>query len=175
VADPGGVRCRAGRYGLRGGPGGVAWCVSGRGYAPPSDTPRGVFPNSLMSTGTKTGEGPFRRPACLGQRLVDSPTEVGLKTWSMRANDRRRVLWILNHTTLMEWEVPMLLAEGFEVFVPKVLPVGPNGRTATRSRAVVAGSEVEDSEVRGSSSRRSVCCGRSGYPEASRRANRHLV
>jgi len=43
----------------------------------------------------------------------------------------RRVLWILNHTTLMEWEVPMLRAEGFEVFVPKVLPVGPNGRTAT--------------------------------------------
>lgn len=42
-----------------------------------------------------------------------------------------RVLWILNHTTLMEWEVPMLLAEGFEVFIPKVLPVGPNGRTAT--------------------------------------------
>jgi hypothetical protein len=31
----------------------------------------------------------------------------------------------------MEWEVPMLLAEGFQVFVPKVLPVGPNGRTAT--------------------------------------------
>ena len=43
----------------------------------------------------------------------------------------RRILWILNHTTLMEWEVPMLMAEGFEVFVPKVLPVGPNGRTAT--------------------------------------------
>jgi hypothetical protein len=41
------------------------------------------------------------------------------------------VLWILNHTTLMDWEVPMLRAEGFEVFVPKVLPVGPNGRTAT--------------------------------------------
>jgi hypothetical protein len=26
--DPGGLRCRAGRYGLRDGPGGVAWCVS---------------------------------------------------------------------------------------------------------------------------------------------------
>jgi len=38
------------------GRGGVAWCVSGRGYAPPSDTPRGLFPNSLISTGTKTGE-----------------------------------------------------------------------------------------------------------------------
>ena len=37
--------------------GGVAWCVSGRGYAPPSDTPRGLFPNSLMSTGTETGKG----------------------------------------------------------------------------------------------------------------------
>jgi hypothetical protein len=29
--------------------------------APPSDTPRGLFPNSLMSTGTKTGEGSYRR------------------------------------------------------------------------------------------------------------------
>jgi hypothetical protein len=27
------------------------------GYAPPSDTPRGLFPISLISTGTKTGEG----------------------------------------------------------------------------------------------------------------------
>jgi hypothetical protein len=42
----------------------------------------------------------------------------------------RRLLWILNHTTLMEWEVPMLRELGFEVFVPKLLPVGPNGRTA---------------------------------------------
>ena len=30
---------------------------SDRSYAPPSDTPRGLFPNSLMSTGTKTWEG----------------------------------------------------------------------------------------------------------------------
>ena len=37
--------------------GAVPWCVSGRGYAPPSDTPRGLFPNSLISTGTKTGDG----------------------------------------------------------------------------------------------------------------------
>ena len=56
--------------------------------------------------------------------LVTSPAD-------RHAARPRRVLWILNHTTLMEWEVPMLLAEGFEVFVPKVLPVGPNGRTAT--------------------------------------------
>jgi hypothetical protein len=42
----------------------------------------------------------------------------------------RRVLWILNHTTLMEWEVPMLMELGFEVYIPKHLPVGPNSRTA---------------------------------------------
>jgi hypothetical protein len=41
-----------------------------------------------------------------------------------------RILWILNHTTLMEWEVPMLINNGFEVYVPKLLPVGPNSRTA---------------------------------------------
>jgi hypothetical protein len=41
-----------------------------------------------------------------------------------------RILWLLNHTTLMEWEVPMLISLGFEVFVPKQLPVGPNSRTA---------------------------------------------
>lgn len=60
------------------------------------------------------------------------PTDAHAAAPPRRRGGRpRRVLWILNHTTLMEWEVPMLLAEGFEVFVPKVLPVGPNGRTAT--------------------------------------------
>jgi hypothetical protein len=39
------------------------WCVSGRGYAPPSDTPRGLFPNSLMSPGIKNREGVTGRPA----------------------------------------------------------------------------------------------------------------
>jgi hypothetical protein len=40
----GGLRRRAGRHALRGVPGGVAWSVSGRGYAPPADTPRGLSP-----------------------------------------------------------------------------------------------------------------------------------
>lgn len=44
-------------FAVRGGLGGVAWCVSGRGYAPPPDTPRGLSPYSLMSTGTETGRG----------------------------------------------------------------------------------------------------------------------
>jgi hypothetical protein len=48
----------------------------------------------------------------------------------MTLNPKPRILWILNHTTLMEWEVPMLLELGFEVYVPKHLPSGPNSRTA---------------------------------------------
>jgi hypothetical protein len=43
---------------------------------------------------------------------------------------KRRIIWNLNHTTLMEWEVPQLIALGFEVFIPKILPDGPSGRTA---------------------------------------------
>ena len=32
----------------------------------------------------------------------------------------RRILWLLNHTTLRDFEVPMLLDMGFEVFTPKI-------------------------------------------------------
>lgn len=49
----------------------------------------------------------------------------------MNLQSKPRILWILNHTTLMEWEVPMLLELGFEVYVPKQLPSGPNSRTAS--------------------------------------------
>jgi glycosyltransferase involved in cell wall biosynthesis len=34
----------------------------------------------------------------------------------------KRVLWLLNHTTLMKTEVPILRAMGYEVFIPKVIP-----------------------------------------------------
>ena len=52
-----GVRCRVRRYGRRGCSGNDVGCVSSRGYAPPSDRPRGLlFPNSLMSKGPGIGE-----------------------------------------------------------------------------------------------------------------------
>ena len=35
---------------------------------------------------------------------------------------QRRVLWLLNHKTLAEFEVPLLTSLGFEVFCPKVIP-----------------------------------------------------
>ena len=37
---------------------------------------------------------------------------------------KKRILWICNHVTLMDAEVPLLLELGFEVFVPKKFPKG---------------------------------------------------
>ena len=34
----------------------------------------------------------------------------------------KRILWLLNHKTLMPYEAQLLLNLGFEVFVPKVIP-----------------------------------------------------
>lgn len=59
---------------------------------------------------------------------VQSRGSKGRQVASPNRNDR--ILWLLNHTTLLEWEVPMLISLGFEVFVPKQLPIGPNSRTA---------------------------------------------
>lgn len=33
---------------------------------------------------------------------------------------KKRILWLLNHTTLREFEVPMLIEMGYEVFTPKI-------------------------------------------------------
>lgn len=37
-------------------------------------------------------------------------------------NKNRRILWLLNHKTLMSYEVPLLRSLGFEVFTPKIIP-----------------------------------------------------
>jgi hypothetical protein len=34
----------------------------------------------------------------------------------------KRLLWIVNHGTLMQAEVPIFLDLGFEVFIPKIIP-----------------------------------------------------
>ena len=39
----------------------------------------------------------------------------------------RRILWMVNHKTLMAGEVPLLRSLGFEVFVPKVVPTHDRG------------------------------------------------
>ena len=62
---------------------------------------------------------------------VPTRNRASSRVSSHEKEKNRRVLWILNHTTLLEWQVPMLRELGFEVYVPKKLPVGPNSRTAT--------------------------------------------
>lgn len=43
----------------------------------------------------------------------------------------KRVLWLLNHMTLMKTEVPILLAMGYEVFTPKAIPTHVGFRSAS--------------------------------------------
>lgn len=37
-------------------------------------------------------------------------------------NKNKRILWLINHTTLREFEVPLLISLGFEVYTPKNIP-----------------------------------------------------
>ena len=44
------------------------------------------------------------------------------KVWNYNKMRKKRILWICNHVTLMDAEVPLLLDLGFEVFTPKKFP-----------------------------------------------------
>jgi hypothetical protein len=37
-------------------------------------------------------------------------------------NKHKRILWLLNHRTLMPFEAPLIQRLGFEIFIPKVIP-----------------------------------------------------
>jgi hypothetical protein len=41
----------------------------------------------------------------------------------------KRVLWLLNHKTLMPYEAKLLCDLGFEVFTPKVIPESSSFRS----------------------------------------------
>jgi hypothetical protein len=47
----------------------------------------------------------------------------------------KRILWLLNHTTLQAFEVPTLVNLGFEVFVPKICPGDEGSISATSTYA----------------------------------------
>jgi hypothetical protein len=52
----------------------------------------------------------------------------------MASLSMRRLLWIVNHKTLLQAEVPILRSLGWEVFVPKILPEhDPGFRSAATS------------------------------------------
>jgi hypothetical protein len=44
-------------------------------------------------------------------------------------NKNKRVLWLLNHKTLMPYEAKLLVELGYEVFTPKVIPSSPSFRS----------------------------------------------
>lgn len=48
-------------------------------------------------------------------------------------SNKKRILWLLNHTTLREFEVPLLISMGYEVFTPKIFPLNPGNRSASVS------------------------------------------
>lgn len=59
----------------------------------------------------------------------------------------RRILWILNHQTLMPAEVPLLRSLGFEVFVPKRIPTGIGYRSAAVDRSHDAGLTIPAADL----------------------------
>ncbi len=48
---------------------------------------------------------------------------------STRNNHPRRLLWIVNHKTLLPAEVPIFRELGWEVFIPKIIPADPDYRS----------------------------------------------
>ncbi|MGI6856917.1 glycosyltransferase [Mesorhizobium sp. 1B3] len=56
---------------------------------------------------------------------MNSPNPTGRK-----ADGHRRLLWIVNHKTLMDAEVPIFQDLGFSVFIPKRVPNDPGYRSA---------------------------------------------
>lgn len=46
-------------------------------------------------------------------------------------NKNKRVLWLLNHKTLMPYEAQLLSELGYEVFTPKIIPNAPDFRSGT--------------------------------------------
>lgn len=50
--------------------------------------------------------------------------------------ERKRVLWLLNHSTLRDCEVPLLMKLGMEVFIPKAIPQRPGIRSLLKGATV---------------------------------------
>lgn len=51
----------------------------------------------------------------------------------METPKNKRILWLLNHTTLRDSEIPMLIRLGFEVYIPKIVPFDEANRSASVS------------------------------------------
>ena len=54
-----------------------------------------------------------------------------LTYWNTEVSTKKRVFWLLNHTTLREFEVPLLIEMGYEVYTPKHFPLNAGNRSAS--------------------------------------------
>ena len=54
----------------------------------------------------------------------------------------RRLIWIVNHRTLLTAEVPILRELGFEVFIPKIIPADPGLRSLVTTDVYDAGLDL---------------------------------
>ena len=71
------------------------------------------------------------------------------KAPSAPSTEPRRLLWIVNHRTLMPAEVPILRSLGWEVFIPKIIPDHDSGyRSAAISYAFDAALDLPTSALR---------------------------
>jgi hypothetical protein len=66
----------------------------------------------------------------------------------MDGNLNQRVVWLLNHTTLREFEAPLLLRLGLEVYCPKRFPRNPDNRSASVSYQFDSSLTIPESELR---------------------------
>ena len=59
--------------------------------------------------------------------------EIGMENSRPVEAKDKRILWLLNHTTLREFEVPMLRDFGYEIYCPKRFPPNAGNRSASIS------------------------------------------
>ncbi|MFM9062213.1 MAG: hypothetical protein ACKOOI_04160, partial [Pirellula sp.] len=65
----------------------------------------------------------------------------------MDGESNKRVVWLLNHTTLREFEVPLLCSLGLEVYCPKRFPRNPDNRSASVSYEFDSSLSIPETEL----------------------------
>src|SRR5262245_53181867 len=60
----------------------------------------------------------------------------------------KRALWLLNHTTLRKFEVPILMSLGYEIFVPKRFPSNEENVSASITYEFDVGLTIPEQDLR---------------------------
>ena len=71
--------------------------------------------------------------------------KVGL--FDKMADLKKRVLWLINHTTLRKFEIPLLINLGYEVYVPKIFPYDEGNMSASTDYSYDSTLSISNVEV----------------------------